>query len=261
MPSKATLKQIQQLIPIHWLRLLQKLHANLVSRWILTWGSTPLTVSKKSALVFSPHQDDETFGCGGMIALKREQEIPVNVVFLTDGRGSHGLEAQTQHQIIQIRQQESLKALGILGVEAANIYFLDHPDGSLQKLDFPNKQKIITEIIALLNSCQPGEVYVPHRLDSHQDHEATYELVKAAIAQIGMKVELLEYPIWLFWRAPLFIMLKWQHLTAAHRLAIPSVQEKKQQAIAIYNSQHQVLPHGFIQQFIKPMEIFFKTEF
>ncbi|MBD2665769.1 LmbE family protein [Richelia sinica FACHB-800] len=261
MPSKAILKQIQKLIPIYLLRLLQELHANLVSRWILTWGSTPLTVSEKSVLVFSPHQDDETFGCGGMIAIKREQKIPVTVAFLTDGRGSHGLEIQTQNQIVQVRKQESLKALSILGVEASDIYFLDHPDGSLQTLDSSSRKKIITQIIALLNSCKPGEIYVPHRLDSHQDHEATYELVKEAIAQIGMKVELLEYPIWLFWRAPVFIMLKWQHLTAAYRLAIPSVQEKKQQAIAIYNSQTQVLPHGFIQQFTKPMEIFFKTEF
>ncbi len=35
--------------------------------------------------MFSPHQDDEAFGCGGMIALKSEQGIPVVVVFLTDG--------------------------------------------------------------------------------------------------------------------------------------------------------------------------------
>ncbi len=88
--TKITLQKIQKLIPEVWLFQLQYIHSSLIWRWILLWGSKPISLSQKSAMIFSPHQDDETFGCGGLIALKREQQIPVVVVIITDGRGYNG---------------------------------------------------------------------------------------------------------------------------------------------------------------------------
>ena len=256
MPQK-TLMKLQKLIPISFLSHIQYIHASLLSQWILRWGSQPITFTTASAMVFSPHQDDETFGCGGMIAYKRKQGIKVRVIFLTDGRGSHGLDPNIQNQIIQIRQQESLKALEILGVEPSEIYFLDKQDGSLSNLNITDKKQIITQIIKLLKDYQPGEVYVPHFKDCHRDHEATYLFVKEAIDQSDIKVKLLQYPIWLFWRAPLFILLKLRDITPAYKLSITSVQSQKQKAIAAYSSQISTLPRGFIRRFLHSEEIFF----
>ncbi len=212
-------------------------------------------------MVFSPHQDDETFGCGGMIALKRESDIPVIVTFLTDGQGSGNSEQNYQNEIIQIRKQEAVNALDILGVKPSEIHFLEKPDGTLPNLNNQEKQQTIKQISELLKHYQPEEVYVPHRKDCHRDHEAAYELVKQAIAQADITVELLEYPIWLFWRAPLFILLKWQDIAAASCLSIASVQEKKTRAISSYYSQIQSLPRGFIQRFLGSHEIFFKSDY
>ncbi|MFM7406059.1 MAG: PIG-L deacetylase family protein [Cuspidothrix sp.] len=258
MNKKQALIFLEKLIPQNLLNQLQYFHSRLISWWILHWGSHPLKFSQKSAMVFSPHQDDETFGCGGMIAQKREEGIPVVVTFLTDGRGSHGADCQIQNQMIQIRQQESLTALDILGVNSADIHFLNYPDGSLTSLNFPSQEEIINQISELLKRYQPGEVYVPHRKDCHQDHEATYNLVRQAIAQSQITTELLQYPIWVFWRSPLFILLKLQDIAAAYRLSVTSVKGKKQKAIAAYSSQVQMLPHGFIDQFLNCEEIFFK---
>jgi len=239
---------------------MQYIHCSLVSWWILHWGSQPLNCSEKSVMVFSPHQDDETFGCGGMIARKREEGISVAVTFLTDGRGSHGSDPHIQNQIIHIRQQESLTALSILGVNTSEIHFLNHQDGSLASLNIEKKQQIITQISELLQFYQPGEVYLPHRKDCHQDHEATYNLVKEAITQSKITPEILQYPIWVFWRSPLFILLKLQDIAAAYRFSVTSVREKKSRAIAAYPSQLQMLPRGFIQRFLNSEEIFFKSE-
>jgi N-acetylglucosamine malate deacetylase 1 len=258
---KSSLIKIEKLIPNNLLNNLQYIHSSLLSGWILRWGSQPLQFSQESAIVFSPHQDDETFGCGGMIARKREQGITVVVTFLTDGRGSHGSDPDIQKKIIHIRKEESLTALAILGVKPSEIHFLDQPDGTLPDLKAEKRQQIINQISELLKRYQPGEVYVPHRKDCHKDHEATYYLVKEAIAQTGIRVELLQYPIWVFWRAPLFIFLKLQDITAAYRLSITSVQEKKKRAIAAYPSQMQSLPRGFIKRFLNSEEIFFKAKF
>jgi LmbE family N-acetylglucosaminyl deacetylase len=260
MNPKKTLTSLEKIIPNRLLNQIQYIHCSLVSWWILHWGSQPLNFSEKSAMVFSPHQDDETFGCGGMIARKREQGIQVGITFLTDGRGSHCLDPHIQNQVIQIRQQESLIALDILGVNTSEIHFLNYQDGSLASLNIEKRQQIITEISELLNLYQPGEVYVPHRKDCHQDHEATYNLVKEAIIQSKITTEILQYPIWVFWRSPLFILLKLQDIAAAYRLSVASVKEKKQRAIAAYPSQLEMLPRGFINRFLYSEEIFFKSE-
>jgi LmbE family N-acetylglucosaminyl deacetylase len=44
---------------------------------------------KKTALIFSPHFDDETLGCGGMIIKKKQIGAKVKIVFMTDGSKSH----------------------------------------------------------------------------------------------------------------------------------------------------------------------------
>jgi LmbE family N-acetylglucosaminyl deacetylase len=257
---KNSLKKLQKLVPSKLLSLLQNIHSSLLSRWILNYGSQPLTLSQKSVMVFSPHQDDETLGCGGMIAQKRAQAIPVTVVFLTDGQGGIGSEPD-KNKVIQIRKQESLKALDILGVNAANIYFLDKVDGRLQDLDEQEKQQTVNKIAELINLYKPGEIYVPHYKDCHRDHEVSFQLVKVAIAQTKITTELLQYPIWLFWRSPLFILLKLSDISPAYRLSIASIKEKKQQAIAAYSSQIKNLPNGFLKQFLNLDEIFFKTLF
>jgi hypothetical protein len=52
--------------------------------------------------------------------------------------------------------------------------------------------------------------------------------------------------------------LKLQDIAAAYRLSVTSVRSKKQKAITAYSSQVQMLPDGFIEQFLNSEEIFFK---
>jgi N-acetylglucosamine malate deacetylase 1 len=259
MNIKKALKEFQKLIPSRWLESIQHIHSSLVFEWILHNGSQPLALSQKSAMVFSPHQDDETFGCGGIIALKREQGIPVVVVFITDGQGGGVVNPNSQRTIVEIRKEEALTALGILGVEPAEIYFLEKPDGTLPYLENQDREQTIEQIATLIQKHQPEEVYVPHRKDCHRDHEATYELVREAVAKVGNKVEFLEYPIWLLWRAPLFILIKFQDIKAAYHLSITSVQQKKNRAINSYGSQIGSLPHNFTKRFLGTNEIFFRS--
>jgi N-acetylglucosamine malate deacetylase 1 len=259
MNLKMHLQQLQKFIPHRWLEQVQYLHSSLLFQGIVQNGNKPIKLSQKSAMVFSPHQDDETFGCGGMIAWKREHAIPVTVTFITDGQGL-GNSEDVQNQIIKTRKQEAINALQILGVKPSEIYFLKKADGRLPDLDNEEKQQTIKQIAELLKRHQPEEVYVPHRKDCHRDHEATYQLVKDAIAQSQITVDLLQYPIWLFWRAPLFILLTLPDIAAAYYVSIASVQAKKNKAISAYCSQTSSLPPGFIQRFLCSHEIFFKSE-
>lgn len=247
---------------------LREIRIKLQFYWLLYAGSKPLDLSQKSALVFAPHQDDEALGCGGIIALKREQGVPVKVVFVTDGGGSHkGNSKISREEIVQIRKQEALTALNILGVESKDIHFLNKWDGALHKMMENEQQQTLEEMAQLLGEFQPQEVYVTHNKDRSKDHETTYQLVTAAIAKAGIKVDLWQYAIWLLWDSLLFRDLKLEELKGAYQLNIHKVQSKKEQAIKTYRSQYlpidaqstdTVLPAGFLWRFFLPHEVFFK---
>ncbi|MEA5597604.1 PIG-L deacetylase family protein [Rivularia sp. UHCC 0363] len=230
---------------------------NVLYNWLLRFKSKPLEVSKKSAIVFSPHQDDETIGCGGAIALKRSQGIPVKVVFLTDGRYGRPDWIEPEN-IIGYRQQEANSALNILGVEPSQTQFLGVADGTLTQLSAEQRNLLIAKLVEIIQSFAPQEVYVPHHDDGHPDHEATYSLVSSAIKASKMPIELLQYPIWMLWRSPLSTHKYLQKQSKAYRLFIGDSQEKKQQAIAIYKSQTPNLPSSLKQAASSPYEMFFK---
>ncbi|MEH1928964.1 MAG: PIG-L family deacetylase [Nostoc sp.] len=226
-----------------------------------------MKVNQKSAMIIAPHQDDEVLGCGGLIRLKREQNVPVQIVFVTDGAASHGKHPKFQSgEMVPIRKQEALCALSILGIDKSQIYFLDKPDSQLQYLDASKRQQTIEQLAQLLKSFQPGEVYVTHRQDRIKDHEVTYELLLAAIQYSEIEVDIFQYPIWILWKSLLFRDLKLGELASAYRISIHSVQSKKMEALEAYRSQclpidaetSAVLKPGFLRRFLVPYEIFFK---
>jgi len=267
--QKLMLSSLKQSNWKHYRFLKSSLRSGLVTsfslflRWILC---RPITSSQKSAMVFAPHQDDETLGCGGMIAFKREQKVPVWVVFLADGQGSHRNHPRIKpKELIQIRKQEAVTALTTLGVELSEIHFLDQPDGSLSNLSEDERQHTLERLVQLLRTLKPQEVYVPYRKDGQSDHEAAYALAQAAIVESKLEVELLQYPIWAMWY-PWRFEIKSPELANAYRLPLNQVWDKKRRALEAYRSQYlpldseseSSLPPNFLKLFLSSDEIFFK---
>jgi N-acetylglucosamine malate deacetylase 1 len=237
---------------------LRQVYCSMLFNWILHIKSKQIAITEKTAIVFAPHQDDETFGCGGMIAIKRAKKVPVNVVFLTDGKHSIP-EWIKPEEIIKIRQEEALTALNILGVSASATHFLGYGDGTLTGLTYEERTQIIIQLSELLKAYKPEEIYLPHRKDRHLDHEATYNLVKDAIALSNLNVEIFQYPVWILWQNPLSSNLKLQEISGSYSISINTVQNQKKQAIASYKSQITTLPPGFLTRFLSTYEIFIKS--
>ena len=269
MNMKFFLHKVKVAIQYRWRvlwRKIQEIHDRLIFLWLVNAVSQPMDISEKSAMVFSPHQDDETLGCGGTIALKRLKNIPVKVVFLTNGQGSHaGHPGITPEELITIRHQEALTALNILGVSNLDINFLNYRDGAMRYYAEVKRTEIIEKLVNLIQAFQPEEIYVTHRQDKSKDHEATYELVQEAIAISQIQAQVFQYPIWIIWKSVLFRDLKLEHLAGCRRVSIHPVLNQKKQAIAAYRSQcepiapekYVVLTPAFLQRFFSPHEVFF----
>ena len=73
---------------------------------------------KEKIIVFAPHPDDETLGCGGTIAKRIVEGYEVIIVIMTDGRHSYlemlGIDKDpTPNELKEIRKEEVKRATRI----------------------------------------------------------------------------------------------------------------------------------------------------
>jgi len=174
-------------------------------------------VLARPTVVFSPHFDDETLGCGGTILLKRRAGAEVTVVFMTDGGRSH-LNLIPEDELTALRQQEGLAACLALGVSEGNMVSLGYPELGLADRAGQAMQAVRT----VLERCRPAEVFVPYHDDGNVDHVATNRIVMAAIAAWGGVAAVNEYPVW-FWNQWPWVRLPLLHCRWAFAMARRSV--------------------------------------
>lgn len=135
-------------------------------------------------VVVSPHPDDETLGCGGLIATAAEASVPVVVVAVTDGE-----LAGPQANLAEIRRNElhtALMALG--GADGVVVQFLEQPDGGVAgHVDLVGS--------AVADVIERGDLVVcPLIDDGHPDHEAVARATVNAVRTTGAR--LLTFPVW-----------------------------------------------------------------
>jgi LmbE family N-acetylglucosaminyl deacetylase len=101
--------------------------------------------------VVAPHCDDETLGCGGLLAKYRD-ECGVIVLTAPD----------------KVREKEFDRAREVLGYQHA--VYLQQADGSLDH----DMHGLVGMLDGVLSEWQPDELYLPFP-SLHQDHIAAYE--------------------------------------------------------------------------------------
>ncbi len=112
-----------------------------------------------TALIISPHPDDETLGCGGTIALYADR-ITFTVVVLSNGEALNIEEMN----IAEIRKRELMEAMKILGV--SDILYLNIPDGKF----LMHTDEIKKSLSEIYNKRRPDIVFTPSPHDTHPDH-------------------------------------------------------------------------------------------
>ena len=147
----------------------------------------------RRAVVFSPHPDDESLGCGGTILRKKQAGATVKVVHVSDGSASTTLIPRGE--LTTIRRRESVNAGRVLGLD--DIYFLNFPDGHL----WEHIPVAIERVDEILRRESPQEVFVPYGREPMRqagDHVAVTNIVLAALRRQPNPITVWEYPVW-FW--------------------------------------------------------------
>lgn len=152
------------------------------------------SLTEKSILVFAPHPDDETLGCGGTIANRVMEGYEVEIFFMTDGRSAlsqmFGICSDpSPSELVEIRRKESIKATGILGLKEDNLVFLGFIDGSLEN-DKISAQERAKELI---KDKSYSEIYFTSEKDFHPDHQATNSIARNLMGELGSRCKCYRY--------------------------------------------------------------------
>ncbi len=203
----------------------------------LGWLSRPYQHHAGSCVVFAPHPDDETLGCGGLIARKRNEGLPVHVVFITDGSASHpGHPRLSPAEVVVIRHHEALEALAILGVESPAIHFLNETDGALNHLTPERQAGLVSQLAALLTGIKPAEIFLPCCPDGSSEHDAAFGFVSAALRRAQVQPAIWQYPVWSWWN-PLLLFERIIRNRCCCVQPAEDYQAIKTQALSRYRSQ------------------------
>ena len=117
------------------------------------------------------HPDDETFRCGGLLALLAGRGVQVNV--LTATRGEAGSCGEPQickvEELAEVRERELQCACNILGISPPT--FLDYSDGKLGEVD---EEEAVARIKAVTQELRPQILltWPADGLSGHPDHKA-----------------------------------------------------------------------------------------
>ncbi len=221
----------------------------------LHWQMRALPVSTLDAqfaygpvLVLAPHSDDETLGCGGLIATAQSTGRRVFVLVLTDGTGSHPRSAAyPAARLRRLREAESRQAALMLGLPDTQVSFLGLADTRA-----PQRGEVAEQaaraIAAHARACGAATILTTWRHDPHCDHLSASILGARAACLAG--AALFEYPVW-GWTLPPRRLIE-APAPAGFRLDVTAHLPAKRRAIACHCSQlGQVItddPSGFTME-------------
>jgi LmbE family N-acetylglucosaminyl deacetylase len=216
----------------------------------------------RTPLILAPHPDDESLGCGGLIAQCAERGIAAQVAILTDGSRSHPESRSHPPPLLaKVRRAEAEQALSILGLAVKSLHWIGIEDTRL-----PSQGEAAEEVAATLSDVMVRTgcslIIAPWGQDPHCDHEAAQAIGQRLAQRHG--VPLLSYPVW-GWT-----LLDDEELpvqtVAGMRLEISRQLQLKQQATAAHATQYSgvitdvpdgfVLPEALLSVFRQPYETF-----
>ena len=218
----------------------------------------------RPVLILAPHADDESLGCGGLIAASVADGVMPMVLILTDGSQSHpNSPSFPPDRLVATREQEALDAVVALGLPAQRLQFLRLPDAAAPTTG-PAFDLAVQAILDVARHNGAETILAPWEHDPHCDHEAAHLMAEAVSHRTGMTRW--AYPVW-GWTLPDEHALPGP-LPLGVRVDITQFIPQKRQAVASHATQYSDLitddPSGFrlppslLSVFDRPYETFIR---
>jgi len=179
-------------------------------------------------LILAPHPDDETIGCAGIIQESVSKKAELKVVYLTNGDHNQIAFIVYEKRLTlrkgefihmgEVRRNEAIKAMKLLGVDSNNLIFLGYPDfgtftifrevwtnrkpykSILTRISsVPYKENysfgapykgesILADLENILRDYKPNKIFVSHPADVNVDHKALYLFLQVALQDLEKEI-------------------------------------------------------------------------
>ncbi len=180
-------------------------------------------------LILAPHPDDEVIGCAGVIQEALASGARVKIVYLTNGEHNQFGFIVYKKRIVfkqkefialgEVRRQEAIEAMSLLGVDKDDLIFLGYPDFGTFSIfarywdtdkpyyslmtriaNVPYKssfsfgspyvgESIIADLKKIILDYQPQKIFVSHPADVNLDHKSFYLFLQIALADLRSKIQ------------------------------------------------------------------------
>lgn len=170
-----------------------------------------------TVMIFSPHEDDETIACSGVINTAVNNTSEIKLVMVTTG----------DYGDPKIRIQRTIDSMTLLGLSKENILYLGYGDHDVlgpaylsknnpQKIfmgthgsqtygvpeigivDYHyskygihaeyNRENIFNDILDVIESNLPEDIYIPSPMEMHPDHSSTGLFVISVILELKKRI-------------------------------------------------------------------------
>lgn len=214
-------------------------------------------------VVLAPHPDDESLGCGGLLAHAFAHH-GAQVICMTNGAASHpGSRDWPPERLAARRLCELFDAVECLGGTLGDVTWLGHPDGWLGAQD---QGPIVQTVAQICRTRRALTLFAPAPEDHHEDHRSTARIARAVAEAVpGLKVY--SYSVWNRWDDPCFLSrvarhgplalntAPWRH---AKRAAITSHASQLGRVVADDPTGFTMLP-AFVDAFADHPEIYWRA--
>jgi len=179
-------------------------------------------------LILAPHPDDEAIGCAGVIQEAVSKGAELKVVYLTNGDHNQVTFIVYEKRLTlrtgefmhmgEVRRQEAIKAMQLLGLDSNNLIFLGYPDFGtfrifrevwqeskpymdiltrISKVPYkenfsfgaPYKgESILADLEKILREYKPNKIFVSHPADANVDHKALYLFLQIALRDLKREI-------------------------------------------------------------------------
>lgn len=141
---------------------------------------------EQHVLVVFPHPDDETFGCGGTLALFAKSDVPVTYVCATLGQMGRNMGKPffaTREALPNIREAELEEACAIIGIK--NIMKLGLRD---KMIEFEDLNLLVDRIELIIREVRPSLVLTHYPgYAVHPDHNALGDVTIRAVSRLSVQ--------------------------------------------------------------------------
>jgi len=144
-----------------------------------------------SAMVLSPHPDDELIGCGGVLLGMIERRVHVAVIQMTDGADTAALHQADERTKRTVRIKEARRVAAAMGV--ADLLCLNVPNNALA-----DATGVVPRLRDAIIKHRPQIVFVPFINDQHPDHAAANRHLQRTLEDMPQSYQplILAYEVW-----------------------------------------------------------------